>query len=289
MQKAIDEFLGFIERSRSSKTYITYKTALQTFVQTVGEDAELTKETYINFLRSTSSMNPSTQALCRSAIKGLYFFQADNAGGVETSFFQQTDKRYALKPGKRLILFDQDGIEKTIHYTETLQSKPGELRDRAFIVLLADSGLRVSEACGLKIGDVDLVERRAVVTGKGNKQAIVKISRRTAGAIRDYFAVRSVSKAMPVFIRHDRKAGERILPVTPAIMWNYIKRRALEAGVDPATIRVHDFRHYFVTTVYHAKGIKMAQRLARHERIETTNRYTHLVEDEGEAYDEIFG
>jgi site-specific recombinase XerD len=289
MRQAINDFLSFIERSRSSKTYITYKTALQTFAQVVGEDQSLTKETYIMFLRKTTDLNPSTQALCRSAIKGLYYFQADTDEDMNTSFFHQVDKRYALRPGKRLILFNKDGIEKTIEHAMTLQSKPGELRDRAFVLLLADSGLRVSEACNLKIGDVDLVERRAVVTGKGNKQAIVKISTRTAGAIQDYFRVRQVSKAMPVFIRHDRKAGDRVMPVTPAIMWNYIKRRALEAGVDPATIRVHDFRHYFVTTVYHAKGIKMAQRLARHERIETTNRYTHLVEDESEAYDEIFG
>lgn len=289
MQKAINDFLGFVESSRSSKTYATYKNALQTFAAVVGDNAPLTKETYVKFLRKTTDMNPSTQALCRSAIKGLYFFAADTDSGINTSFFHQTDKRYALKPGKRIVLINQEGIEKIIHYVNTIRKELTDLRDRAFILLLADTGLRVSEACSLKIGDVDLLEQKAVVVGKRDKQDIIHISNRAMAALREYLRARpNIMKAAPLFLRHDKRAGDAIKPVTPGIMWHAIKRRATEAGVDPETIRVHDFRHYFVTVVYHAKGIKMAQKLARHDRIATTDRYTHLIEDEGEAYDEIF-
>jgi integrase len=154
---------------------------------------------------------------------------------------------------------------------------------------LADTGLRVSEACGLQIGSIDWNEQRAVVIGKGNKQAVINLSNRVIAALRDYLALRGNSSASsPLFIRHDKRVGNLIKPVDAGGMWYAIKRRAVEAGVDPKTIRVHDFRHYFVTIVYHAKGIKLAQKLARHESVETTSRYTHLIEDEGEAYDEIF-
>jgi integrase/recombinase XerC len=293
MKNAMTAYLKFVYQSRSPKTHITYKMALEEFLFVTG-GAELTKETYIDFLKKTSGMNPSTQALYRSAIKGLYLFAADTDPGIDTSFFRMADKRYALKPARRLILFNKDGIEQIIKHADTMRNKPEDLRDRAFIFLLADSGLRISEACNIRIGDVDLLEQRAVIIGKGNKQAVINLSNRTIGAIRDYLVSRNLHikhdglKSSPLFIRHDKRVGDLVKPVKPDGMWHAIKRRAIEAGVDPKTVRVHDFRHYFVTVVYHAKGIRLAQKLARHERIETTSRYTHLVEDEGEAYNEIF-
>jgi integrase/recombinase XerC len=286
MGKAINAYLDFVYQSRrySPKTHTTYKTALQTFADVVGNDADLSKDTYIKFLRKTSDMNPSTQAICRSAIKGLYIFS-----NIDVSFFQQTDRTYALKSSKRPPIFNREGIEKITQYANTIRNKPEDLRDRAFIFLLADSGLRISEACGLRIGDIDWNEQKVSFVGKGDKPALLHLSNRTVQAMREYLAVRKeTSKAAPVFIRHDKRVGDLIKPVKPDGMWHAIKRRAIEAGVDPKTVRVHDFRHYFVTVVYHAKGIRLAQKLARHERIETTSRYTHLVEDEGEAYSEIF-
>lgn len=290
MKTAINAYLDFVDKKHRPKTYRTYQNALQTFIDIVGNDAPLTKDTYIKFLKTSSDMNPSTQAICRSAIKGLYFFAADVDPSIDTAFFRQTDNRYALKPGKRLILFNKEGIEKIIQYVNTMRTeKPEDYRDKAFIFLLADSGLRISEACNLKISDVDFLEHKAVIMGKGNKEAVIHTSNRTAEAIGDYLQFRNYSaKSSPLFLRHDKRVGDLIKPVKPDGMWHAIKRRAIEAGVDPKTVRVHDFRHYFVTVVYHAKGIRLAQKLARHERIETTSRYTHLIEDEGEAYDEIF-
>jgi integrase len=72
-------------------------------------------------------------------------------------------------------------------------------------------------------------------------------------------------------------------------MWKAIKERMAEAGVDPHLVRIHDFRHYFVTMTYLAKGdLKISQELARHESIATTNRYAHFNSEADAAYDEIF-
>ena len=291
MQKTLYAYLDFIDERMSKKTKNAYALALRDFFVAVGgTDVPLTKETYIKFLKKTTGMNPATQALYRSAVKGLYLFAADNDPTIETSFFEQTNKRLALRPAKSLILFNREGIEKILTHCNTMRSNITELRDRAFILLLADSGLRVSEACSLRIGSVDLLENRAVVIGKGSKQAIVKFSQRVTDALRDYLEAREyTSKAAPLFIRHSKKAGDKIQQVKAGDMWHAIKARATEAGVDPATIRVHDFRHYFVTVVLASSGnLKLAQILARHEKIETTGRYAHLVGDSDKAYDEIF-
>lgn len=293
MQNEINAFLDFVYQSRdkySEKTHTMYALALRDFSGVVGNDAPLTKETYVKYLRQTSTMNPNTQALYRSAIKGLYLFAADTDNSINTAFFEQTNRRLALKPTKSLIMFNREGIEQIIQYCNTIRNDITELRDRAFILLLADSGLRVSEACNLRIGYVDLPECQAVVTGKGRKEARVKFSNRAADALRDYLQARDyTNKATPLFIRHSKKAAGKIQQVKAGDMWHAIKRRTVEAGVDPATIRVHDFRHYFVTVVLASSGnLKLAQELARHEKTETTGRYAHFMGDTDKAYDEIF-
>ena len=289
MQELVDKYLAFVQkRSRSRKTYITYTGCLETFRRIVG-DMQLTKEAYIKFLENSTHMKPATQALHRSAIKGLYGYWSDKLPGVDISFFEQANQRYALKLDNAPIMFNREGIEKTIQYVNAIRKDVADLRDRTFILLLADSGLRVSEACGIRLGDIDWLEQRIAVTGKGNKPAIVKMSNRVTEAAKEYLQAREhTGKSVPLFIQHSKKAGNRMVKASPGVMWFAVKRRIGEAGVDPETIRIHDFRHYFVTIVYHAKGIKMAQTLARHKVIGTTDRYTHLVENEDEAYDEIF-
>ncbi|MBA2768538.1 MAG: tyrosine-type recombinase/integrase [Sporichthyaceae bacterium] len=59
-------------------------------------------------------------------------------------------------------------------------------RDEAVIRLLLDCGVRVSELCGLKLGDVDLDREMALVTGKGNKVRPVYFGARTARALDRY-------------------------------------------------------------------------------------------------------
>ncbi len=72
-------------------------------------------------------------------------------------------------------------------------------------------------------------------------------------------------------------------------MWKALKDRMTEAGVDRRSLRIHDFRHYFVTKTYLAKrDLKLSQELARHESIATTIRYTHLGNEADAAYDDIF-
>jgi integrase/recombinase XerC len=283
----IQAFLRFVYQARRKKTGDAYKAALEKFVSIVGEDAPLTKQTYIDFLLETSDKAPATQALYRSAVRRFYRYMADTVGDVDTAFFDAANDDYGLKQPSNFIRLDFDGIRKTVDYVDTMRNNPEDLRDRTFILMLADSGLRVSEACNLRIGDVDLLEGIAAITGKGNKPALVHISNRTMEAMQEYLQVRTTAQAAPVFMRHDKRAGGKILPVTPGYMWHYVKRRINEAGASKK-IRIHDFRHYFVTIVYRAKGIKAAQKLARHTRIGTTDRYTHLVEDEGEIYNDIF-
>ena len=165
---------------------------------------------------------------------------------------------------------------------------------------LADTGLRVHEACALRRGDVDWNEGRAVIIGKGNQQAVVRFSRRSLGAIKDYLSLRAsldggsgrTLGSLPLFARHDRGAGKKVKPITTTTGRNIVTQRVREALGSEAvgTITPHSFRHYFVTVVLRASGnLKLAQELARHKNIAVTQRYAHLSDDElDKGYWDIF-
>ena len=175
------------------------------------------------------------------------------------------------------------------------------LRDRAFLITLADTGLRVHEACNLRRGDVDWHEGHAIIIGKGNQEAMVRFSERALRVLRSYLNARSTFdggsgrplSSLPLFARHDRGAGKRILPISTTTGRAIIHARVEQAlGPDAVgSITPHSFRHYFVTTVLRASGgnLKLAQELARHKNIAVTQRYAHLSDDElDRSYHEIF-
>ncbi len=298
MRDQIEHFLSTLQRS--PRTIATYRNALEQFIQIVGEDAPLNTETYIRFLKAIQDRSPATQLVYRTAVKRFYaFLRVGNWMELK-----EATEHYSRRQGKRIVHFDREAIEKIITSYEQIQLELSDvldrltlLRDRAFILTLADTGLRISEACALHRGDIAWNEGRAVIIGKGDKQAVVRFSRRALAALRDYLQERDLHypssrtplASQPLFARHDRRASKRLRPITAGAMWKAIKRRIAEAGVEPHRVRIHDFRHYFVTLTYLAKGnLKLSQELARHESILTTSRYAHFSGELDQAYDEIF-
>ncbi len=291
MKTEINHFLETLDRS--PRTIVTYRNALIQFINEVGEDAELNTETYTKFLASLKNVSPSTQRIYTTAVRKFYAFcKAGNWAEL-----QEATDHYTRKPGRRIVNFNREALEKVVAYCEALSGDLPALRDRAFVLTLVDTGLRISEACALKRSDIDWLEGRAVIIGKGDKQAVVRFSNRSMEALKDYLHARSVVdpnsriplSSQPLFARHDIRASRKVRPITAGGMWKAIKGRMTEAGVDRRVVRIHDFRHYFVTMTYLAKrDLKLSQELARHESISTTNRYAHFGGEADAAYDEIF-
>jgi integrase len=217
-------------------------------------------------------------------------------------------RQRARRPGQRLPQFEQGNIEIVISFTSKIAEaavsddteRLRNLRDRAFLLTLADTGLRVHEACGLRRGDIDWNEGKALVIGKGDQQAVVRFSARSLLALREYLAARAALDggsgrplgSLPLFARHDRGAGKKIKAISTVTGRNIVAQRVREAlGAEAVgTITPHSFRHYFVTIVLRASGnLKLAQELARHKNIAVTQRYAHLSDDAlDRGYAEIF-
>jgi len=292
MKTEISRFLD--ELDRSPKTIFAYRNALQQFVKAVGEDAVLNTATYIEFLTSLQDKSPSTQRVYTTAV--LKFYAFCKAGNWPE--LKEATQQHKRRSGKRIVNFNREAVEKVVAYCGSLAGNLETLRDRAFVLTLVDTGLRISEACALKRGNIDWSQRRAILVDKNKQRTVVRFSDRSIQALKEYLHARSSldlnsrkpPESQPLFARHDIRASKILRSITPGGMWKAIKDRIVEAGVKRSTVRIHDFRHFFVTATYLAsQDLKLSQELARHKNIQVTQRYTHLANDElDKAYSEIF-
>jgi integrase/recombinase XerC len=151
---------------------------------------------------------------------------------------------------------------------------PEGLRDVALAELLYGSGLRISEAVGLDLNDVDSDVIR--VTGKGSKERIVPLSDAAVERIRRYmgqrhaflhdnYAEQALFLSSRAGKRLDRRQANRI-----------VAKLAKLAGL-PKDVHPHMLRHSFATHMLEAGAdLRSVQELLGHENLTTTQRYTHL-------------
>lgn len=170
------------------------------------------------------------------------------------------------------------------------------LKVAALIRFLYRSGTRVSEACALRRGDVDLEDGTAFVfRGKGGKSRRIYFDSETAAALLRYWTARldgaqAVALAtLPAFSGRDSpgKPGNRI---TPRSVERIVNEVARQAGI-VAHITPHSFRHGLATHLVEGKvPAPVVQRVLGHANLATTQVYVHLVDAEVRAeYQEAFG
>jgi integrase/recombinase XerC len=314
----INEYIKTVSSARSANTARTYRNAMSSFQIMLADHSippisipisDLPEDALAWFISALKVYSPTTERLYLTALVGFYeYLSAERLCEINLPRVRLLIRQRARKPGQRLPQFPFNNIEKILDYANNIaQLATGEqltqlinYRDRAFLLTLADTGLRVHEACAMRRGDVDWNEGRAIIIGKGNQQAVVRFSRRSLGAIKDYLTIRSnldgasgrALGSLPLFARHDRGAGKKVKPITTTTGRNIVSQRVRETLGNAAvgTITPHSFRHYFVTVVLRASGnLKLAQELARHKNIGVTQRYAHLSDDElDKGYWDIF-
>ncbi len=317
------KYIDMVKLSRSEHTARAYKNALQIFRDVLKKKwmdpdstpiEKLTEDLISPLAGYLKVFAPATEQLHLQAVKGFYeYVDSERLADINQSRVHVLIRQRSRRPGIRFPQFPAEDIESLLAKVEKVENLAvpvgeslfananlREYRDRAFLLTLADTGLRVHEACKLRRGDIDWNEQRAIVIGKGDKQAVVRFTSRALQAINDYLSHRAALDgnsgkqltSLPLFARHDKGAGKKVKPMTPTTGRNIVQERVEQfLGMDMVgKITPHSFRHYFVTSVLRGSGnLKLAQELARHSNIQVTQRYTHLSNDElDKAYYEIF-
>lgn len=307
--QATVRYLDSVTLARSQNTARTYRNALNEFLLVLQKHKLPIETASINTLHEEAIVwladylkdrAPTTERLYLTAVAGFYeFLAAEELADINLPRLRLLIRQRARRPGQRLPQFPREAIDQILLFVNNFTNFPAQdgnprlraLRDRAFLITLADTGLRVHEACRLRRGDLDWNESRAIIIGKGNKQAVVRFSARSMAALKLYLKARATLdggtgkplSSLPLFARHDDGAGKHIKPISTKtgrlIVAEWVERIL---GADSVgTITPHSFRHYFVTRVLRSSGnLKLAQELARHSNIAVTQRYAHLSDDE---------
>ncbi len=157
------------------------------------------------------------------------------------------------------------------------QQTPEGLRDRTLFELIYSAGLRVSEATGLTLDRLYLVEGVVRVTGKGDKDRFVPLGSQVLQWLARYLEearprLAKQKRSMAVFLnfRGDDLSRKGI--------WKNFKLYAVKAGLEG---KVHTLRHSFATHLLAGGAdLRSVQELLGHVSINTTQIYTHV--DQGE-------
>lgn len=163
------------------------------------------------------------------------------------------------------------------------------LRDMALVEVLRCTGLRASEVLSLRRKQLrqDGGLCHAWVIGKGRKEREVFFDDAAWQAMQGYLAARAGMDGatgrplgdLPVFARHDRRAGTRVLPLTVRALEDVMGRLVAVAGLAEQGITPHSLRHYFATKVYRAThDLGVTQEMMGHSSPVTTRVYAEMGE-----------
>jgi len=302
--KFVREFLAHLATDRGASVYTqrNYTQALREFGawhrserQVDPSWTKLQRDDFRAYLRFLGRQNlgRSAIALRFSALRSLYRYLL-RRGLVEASPIKNLSLPKAEKRLPRFLTPDQ--VTALLHAPLMLKMEerkgPGRphdlsvpLRDAAMLEAIYSCGLRISEVCGLRVGDIDFREQLVRVRGKGKKERIVPVGAPALAAIDRYWQSLKPppTETEPVFLG----SGKRGRPVRPQVFAGRFKRYLALAGLDPK-LTPHKLRHSYATHLLdNGADLRSVQELLGHAHLVTTQVYTHVSTDRlKKAYDE---
>lgn len=156
-----------------------------------------------------------------------------------------------------------------------------DARDRALIMILADTGLRAAECLSLRVADVNVATGAVWVEhGKGNKRRVVFMGRKARQALLKYLRLRQGAATCDLLW-----VTERGDPLSYNGLRSILRRRAQMAGVAAPT--AHDFRRFFgLAMLKNGADLLTVARLLGHSSLAVISRYVKQAQDDLRAVHE---
>lgn len=231
-------------------------------------DSEISSHHFSNALKKLSQRNLHPRTLARK----LSVWKSYSSYLIECEIITQ-DFLAGLKAPK-----SPSRLPKSIDAEELNQlfDNPDEenfytLRDSAIFELLYGSGLRISEAVGLNLNNINLSSGWAYILGKGGKERQVPLSSKSIEALKKWLNVRiAVNNEQAVFTN---KNGRRI------------STRRVRQNLDAWNLRKGGTRHISPHMLRHScaghllqnsRDLRAVQELLGHSKLSTTQIYTKL-------------
>ncbi|MBM4396049.1 MAG: tyrosine recombinase XerD [Deltaproteobacteria bacterium] len=283
MDRHVDEFVFHLrsQRGLSPNTIAAYSRTLSRLAGFLKTDRpeSVTRDDVERFVRKAQSNGLAARSLAQMVVAIRQFFRyAIEAGWIAENPTGDVEiPRYR----KRLPLV-LSATETGAVLEAPDEATPVGLRDRAILELLYGSGLRVSEALGLDLAQINLVQNFVIARGKGRKERIVPISDPCREAVARWLRdgrPRMLTAAKRVAIRGRRDplfVTARGTVLTRQGLFRNLRKYGIEAGVR-WLISPHKLRHSFATDLVEGGAdLRVVQEMLGHADIATTEIYTHV-------------
>jgi integron integrase len=260
-------------------------------------------EAFLTHLARDRRLSASSQNQAINAI--VFLYRQVLAGQVPEGHLGRFEAERSHRPPRVPTVLSREEV------TRLLSAMPGASTERTLSELLYGTGLRVSEACMLRVRDIDFDRQQIIVRGgKGDKDRVVMLPKKLIKSLAD--------RVRGVRVRHgqDVKRGGGYVPLPDALAnkveyaerdwrWQYVfasaamRRDSAGRGTrwhtDPAALNrkvrqaadragiakrvsCHTFRHSFATHLLEAgRTIRSVQELLGHKSVQTTMIYTHVA------------
>jgi integrase/recombinase XerD len=278
LHRWIDVYLDHlrVERGLAKNTLEAYARDLGSLAARLPEgsdvervDAELVARLLVDNVRRGFGARSSARQL--SALRGFFkFLLKERAIKVDPAALVERPRLGRKLP--KVLSFAE--VERLLD-TPPRDTDRG-VRDRAMIQLMYASGLRVSELCGLKLGDLDLARGIVRAFGKGGKRRLVPVGEAALDAIGAYLRdVRPKATTRDPSLFLSPRGG----PLTRQGFWKLLKRYARVAGIT-TPLSPHKLRHSFATHLLRGGAdLRAVQAMLGHADLGTTEIYTRVAQD----------
>lgn len=286
----VDGYLAACDaEGKSSRTLEWYGQKLQVFLRWLGDryalgDAPVRLDPhdlrlFIAFLKETPAIGRGrerTEFTVRGyvqVIKGFATWLVEEGYLAEHPFTRVALPRtpeYVVRP------LSQEEAQRLVGAIRT--QRPADLRDRTIILLMLDTGLRISEVAGLSLDEARraITEGIVCVFGKGRKERFVPVGETVRGELRRYLIKARGASGTALFL------GEGLLPYQTRGIRAMIGRRAKAASL--TGVHPHRLRHTFAVMFLRKGGdIRVLQKILGHTTLTMTAKYLNLVFEDVQA------
>ena len=279
MNQALKDYLSYlrVERGSSPRTIEAYTRDLEKYEAFLSErgidvlDAKREDVVAFEWHIMEAGFAPTSVKRCISVVKGACkFFVRENYTKINPASTVVSPKLAEKLP-------DVLSIEEVTRLLEQdFPATPIGFRDKTIMEVLYGCGLRVSEVCGLNLGDVYLDDGFLRVCGKGDKERLSPISGAAARALAAYLQdtrkllIQRYSKPTSAVFLNAR--GGRL---TRQSVHKIVAKAGLFIGVKD--LHPHTLRHSFATHMLEGGAdLRIIQEILGHADISTTQIYTHV-------------
>lgn len=266
-----------VERGLSQNSISSYLSDLQKLDRFLGKEEKelesIVKQDIQNFLKEETrkKLSNRTRARVIASLRQFYNYLSDkNIIGLNPMENIEAPKIEKTLPD----YLSRDEIRQLFSVFDVNNAL--ELRDKTMFELLYSCGLRISEACNLKLEDIDLSSMLIRVTGKGERERLVPYGEVAQELLDKYvndYRSQIVYGSNLEFLFISKKGGALSRKSAWRLLKKYMERAGIEKNITP-----HTLRHSFATHLLQNNAdLRSVQELLGHIDISTTQIYTHLA------------